>query len=256
MNGNQQELTNKALILHDVLKKYNSSHSSTKKSRFVSGVDFWKKVFRKYGFEFTERQILKTLISLEDLVDQLEKDVLSISGADHQLYLKYIPNIRKIFDFSKLKNTQDRPKVSGEMFLSLRYTSEVLKISGYEEIKLSNEKIKEISKMAEEIIARIEESHLPGDLKEIVISQMRIVKEALDRYEILGGSHLREPLEQLIGKSYLAAPILKENQEEEIVKDASDVVGRFSKVAESAHKYTGYLKSGEYILKLLGMNQD
>lgn len=249
----------KALLLHRLFAHYNSvarssnfSQRQNSGSRKGTNLEFWKEVFRRMGIETDERKVIRYLFLLQDFSKSLYEEYQMIPNENHELYLKHARGFEHRFECLNMGSQWTKGEISEIQMHSLMLLSERFKFAGVQEPNIGKATIKEIHENIEALITSLKSSDLPPELTSLFLSQMRIIQEALDHYEVMGGSDLTGQLEQIIGKAYFFRELLENNKENNEVKEAESIIKKFSNIVDNAHKCVGYFKSIEYTFNMIG----
>lgn len=137
--------------------------------------------------------------------------------------------------FNLTGNTMNfRDRLTPEVLLALHYIAENISLAyNLPNSVASDEELKEILEDVEALISNITDSHLPADVKQILVKNLFMMKESLHSYFITGIEGVRESLERTIGSVVMNNQVIAPEAADENVKGFYKVMLRFNEIVST-----------------------
>lgn len=220
-------------ILTDALRK-NEKEQTRKVWASVFGID-----------EANETEIIRSLLSLQELVEEVHALIENNSQLNSQLLLKSFPNLRSAVSARNLTSQWNTYKVglNPETITRLEFCAEVL--SGeYGELSIPDDEVEELKTLLSAMVEFAENSTLPDDLKVFVLIQLEELRRGVFDFNIKGARGLRTAMEAVIGTTITQTTKYQE------IKDADpDVLARMGRLLD---RIDGAISKALKVKKALG----
>lgn len=216
-----------------------------------SALNIWANVF---GINVDRSAIksIKVSKNLTLLHQELEilKEQLTKSSLSEKLYESALINLEEVFSVVNLGQQFAATKsyLNEKTLTSLEYWVELLP---NEENLIEEDEINELIKAVDELELSLDQSSLPDSLILTIRNQIKIIREAIERYPIQGAKALRGAATSIYGELVLVKDVLKEEQTSEVSK-LSKVWSMFAKTVDKAEKIETAANLIEKGLSLIG----
>ncbi|WP_375199775.1 hypothetical protein [Bacillus sp. RS11] len=230
-------MENPALKLHSILREtYDNTNA------FDSYASSWARIFKIDRDDplALMRNISGLLNLFNETLNLVEQNERLNTEKNKRFLLKIQDAIFDInFDGNMHKFTDS---IDEETLTALYFIGELIYYQyDLNESKVDNEKVDEILNEVNDLIHSIAESPLPKDVQDILINNLILIKDALDRYKFWGEEVLRKALEQTIGSIAINKSIIDENQDDNIYPRFGDVLGKTSSLITIGTAIKDYL---------------
>jgi len=233
-------MENPASKLHSILEKaYIISPNSFKPERYKT---VWAKVFNVDENDILS--IMNNIIGMINLYNETLKLIVQDERLNTEKNLKFMNRIENAILTVDMEGDANcfSEYMNQETLTALSYIAEHLSFAyNLNEIKVDNKKVDEIIVEVNELIHSISESPLPKDVQNILINNLILIKDALDRYRFLGEDELRKAIEQTIGSIAINKSIIAENQDDSIYPRFGGVIGNVSSLITIGTAINDYL---------------
>lgn len=203
----------------------------------------WASVF---GIEEAkETEIIRNLLSLQELVEEVHALIKNNSQLNSDLFLKSFPNLRRAVSAKNLTTQWNNYKVglNPETMTRLEFCAEVL--SGeYSELPISAEEIDKLKTQLASLIEFVEKSVMPNELKVFVLIQLEELRRGIFDFKIRGAQGLRTAMEAVIG-----ATLAQNEKYQEIKRTDADVLSRLGQFLDSVD---GIISKALKVKRVLG----
>lgn len=182
---------NPAGRLHDILSEALDTNAGKVRNA-------WAKVF---DLEPNDTgRILYQLGQLIQLIEKAKDAVADLPNHDHDLYLQPLHELASVFSYIALDETWNefRQRVDKSTMRSLAFCADALGVHS-RETELPASMLAGLQARAEQLIEEMLASELPQELKELVISNLELVRSALLNYRLHGSEGLRHAMDINIG---------------------------------------------------------
>jgi len=207
----------------------------------VNGGDAWRQVLSDEDEESLELDsLLERLSRVVVLPAAIRRDVTSVEGINHDLYLRHMGVWERAFS-SRIRFDAQwshfMELFNGEHFYSLETCDELLAREKPEAV-LSPEFVAEIASEFDEMRHRIVEADLDDELRAFLLAGLDRMREALRHYRFSGIPPVIEALEASIGAAQLQPEVTRRSNETELGKQYWSGMGRvYAHVREEWHPY-------------------
>ena len=220
-------------ILSDALRK-NEKDPTRKVWANVFGIE-----------ESNETEIIRSLLSLQELVEEVHALIQNNSQLNSELFLKSFPNLRRAVSAQNLTNPWATYKVglNPETMTRLEFCAEVL--SGeYGEFPITSDEVEELKTLLGAMIEFTEKSSMPDELKVFVLIQLEELRRGVFDFKIHGARGLRTALEAVVGTTITQNP-----KYQDIKANDPDVLSRLGHLLD---RIDGVMSKALKIKKVLG----
>ncbi|OZB56473.1 MAG: hypothetical protein B7X35_05490 [Halothiobacillus sp. 14-56-357] len=220
-------------ILTDALRK-NEREQTRKVWASVFGID-----------ENNETEIIRSLLSLQELVQEVHALIENNPQSNSGLLLKSFPNLRRAVSAQNLMNpwSSFRVGLDPETITRLEFCAEFL--SGkYSEVSIPREEVEELKKLLSAMVEFAEKSTMPNELKAFVLNQLEELRRGVFDFNIKGACGLRTAMETVIGTT-----ITQTAKYQEIKETYPDVLARMGQLLD---RIDGAMSKALKIKKTLG----
>lgn len=203
-------------ILVDALRK-NEKDQTRKVWANVFGIE-----------EANETEIIRSLLSLQELVEEVHSLIENNSQLNSDLFLKSFPNLRRAVSAQNLTNPWSSYKagLNPETMTRLEFCTEVL--SGeYGELSITADELEELKKLLSAMVEFAEQSTIPDELKVFVLVQLEQLRRGIFDFKIHGARGIRAAMESVIGTT-----ITQTEKYQEIKETNPDVLARLGQLLD------------------------
>lgn len=174
-------------------------------------------------------EVNKSLVLLRHELDLLEQK-MKASKFSESLYTPYIRKVRVAVTPGNISASWNNYKqnLDGETILSLRFCSEILD----DEPAADFEELESILSRLKEFMASLDSSSINGPTYQFVVSQVRIIEEAIRSYPIAGNSAIKKAFSEGFSDLNARAEDLVQEEQTEVTSK----VGEFWNALKSAGK--------------------
>lgn len=195
--------------------------------------------------EVNEIQIIRNLLSLQELVEEVHELIKNNSQLNSELFLKSFPNLRRAVSAQNLTNPWSAYKagLNPETMTRLEFCAEVL--SGeYSEVQISADEIEELKKLLGTLVEFVEKSIMPDEFKIFVLVQLEELRRGIFDFKIHGARGLRTAMEAVIGTT-----ITQNDKYQKIKESNADILLRLGQFLDRAD---GVMSKALKVKKALG----
>lgn len=195
--------------------------------------------------EAKETEIIRSLLSLQELVEEVHSLIENNTQLSSELFLKSFPNLRRAVSAQNLSNqwTNYKVRLNPETMTRLEFCAEVL--SGeYGELPISDEEIVELKTQLAGLSEFVEKSSMQDELKVFVLIQLEELRRGIFDFKIHGAKGLRTALESVIGTT-----ITQNVKYQEIKENDADVLLRLGQFLD---RLEGIMSKALKVKKALG----
>jgi len=149
----------------------------------------------------------------------IRESVSAISNIDHEVYLKWLPQVEASFSVLnfQMQWTQFIDRFDGAVVYGLEICSDLLSRQNPEKTLPANT-IADLHVHVEELLKEVEGTELPEDVKKYISEHLFNIKSALDEYILLGITPLEREFYATIGSIIINRNIYKQSQESQTGK--------------------------------------
>jgi hypothetical protein len=219
------KLDNPAGRLYEVL---NAARSMPATHR-VGGA--WAEVF---DVEPTDiRSIYALLVELMDLADRAKKSVQQLPDVDHDLYLRWVPNVERVLTHSQLavKWAELQSHLDKLTMNQLEYCSDLLSQRMGEKV-ISDEDLSKLQMEVETLLEKVLNANLPQELTAVLTQKLEDIRQAILAYRVTGNEGLRQAVESGFGAIVLYREHIQGIQDEEQKTTLHDVLEFMAHLAQ------------------------
>lgn len=179
------------------------------------------------------RSIYALLVELMDLADRAKRSVQQLPDVDHDLYLRWVPNVERVLTYPQLavKWAQLQPHLDEVTMNQLEYCSELLS-QRMEEKVISDEDLSKLQMEVETLLDKVLNANLPQDLTAVLTQKLEDIRQAILAYRITGNEGLRRAVESGFGAIWLHREEIQELQDEKQKETLLDILGFMAHLAQ------------------------
>lgn len=217
---------NPAGRLYTILREAESQNEN------VATLTVWANVFDLP--ETNELEIVRSILSLQELVEEVHRLVEGNPEFNSDLLLRSFPSLQRAVSVKNLANPWRTYKVgiSDEAMTRLEFCSEILgKVTNEDEV--SDEELENLKKAISDVIEYIENSSLPHELKTFISVQLENIRRGIFDYKIHGASGIRDVLAGVIGSMVTQSDLYVK-----IANEDEETIGKFNQLLDSIDKVT------------------
>ena len=239
------KLDNPAGRLYEILNAARSKPSSHQ----IRGA--WAEVFDVKPTDM--RSIYALLVELMDLVDRAKKSVQQLPGVNHDLYLRWIPNVEHVLTYSQLsvKWAELQRNLDDTTMNQLEFCSELLSRRTGEKV-ISDEDLSKLQMEVETLLDKVLSANLPEELKDVLIEKLEEIRQAILAYRVRGNEGLRRALGSSLGAMFLYREHIEEIQDDKQKTTLFQVVQFIANLAEILGFATQAAQLTAPFIRLLG----
>ncbi len=147
-------------------------------------------------------KLIERVSFVSKLVDETEFRIKSLEDLNHELYLRWVPLVRKIFISLNLDTnlTSINQTLSPEALAGLEFCDDVLSQRCPEKM-VDPEKLTELTNEVQQLMDDVLKSDLPDDLREFILDKLDLLLRALEMYQFTGIKPLSDALDGVIGST-------------------------------------------------------
>lgn len=179
--------------------------------------------------------LMRGLVELHYLIDDIEARVLSIEGINHQLLLDPLPRLRerlRVNNLNEVTSQSDALRFAkGDVTIIALIAQELSR--HYSEEVIRSEQLVEINNEITDLYRMVVESPLDSELKATILHSLEVIRAAIKDYEIRGVIVLHQALATNVGTLVLHKPIFEQASDKE-------EVSRFKKILVGLDKIVSY----------------
>lgn len=191
--------------------------------------------------------------ALLDLVDKYPSYFSSQEERHRGLYLKYYKEIKNVVSPVNLNKiwTETKGLISIEAIDSVALAELALK-DNYDEDEIPEDVLDRLTKRINGLITALVKSEIKSDLKEYIIAQLDLAKNALLQYRIHGYSAIQDVVEKSLGGYGFRKNDFSDASDSEPIKEYKSVLGDMINLASIYNTGIKFIenitKTAQYIL--------
>jgi len=159
------------------------------------------------------------LIVMQGVLDEVERELVSIPELNTELYLSCVPQIQKVITPIQLNATWTHygEHLSESVMTTLAFCADKL-AEFASEVPIEPDELNGLQADVDSLFERVERSSLDPLLKEIVLDFLEAIRRAVVEYRLRGARALREVLEATIGAFYTNWDVFQEAKAEDEIR--------------------------------------
>lgn len=181
-----------------------------------------------------EIETLKQVFEIYNLTGEIEKLIRIRPGINHELLLASHSTVEKITSPASfhLRWHQVSKNLESDVLTRLQFCAQELS-QFYEEEKVSDEEILEITEIVNFLFDELKNSQIDDAAKLVLLEEIERIRAALSHYRIRGAKGVKEALQATLG-----AVIVNKSQLEAVAKTNPDTIAKLGKLLDKLDSFS------------------
>ena len=179
-------------------KLYEIFEETTKLPKDRTLKENWATIFQIQSDTDSTYHIAEALHRLSKIIDKVEDSINKYDDLDHELHLKYFPNIKSaatITHFDQKWSDVVTNQITDIVLLSLRVCAQTLRLKGENYKLISPKDLNEIQEEVLLLFDKISRSNLSEDLEDLLVNALEDISRAIHFYGLDSGIKLKRAYE-------------------------------------------------------------
>lgn len=222
-------------------------------------LDVWAIAFQL--LEVTDVEVVRRLIAMSELLDEVKRLIESNPDINHQRYLGWVPAVKDAIAPLYLQSNRGSvitPNITPEVLTRLEFCDEELR-RYYTEEEITQEELSAIVKAVNDLFEMVDTSVQNPTLRLVLLDGLEKVRIAIALYRIHGAKGLKSSLQNLLGIVFTEheSVIAEKAENSDVITRLGDLLDKLDSFSAKALKiHKAFTKPVHLLLSFLSKEEE